>query len=633
MPLVPLDIPAGVYRNGTEYQAKGRWFDSNLVRWRDGLLEPVGGWKLFDSTGTTISGKARGGLAWRDNSSTRFLALGTSEGLYASQGGLFYDVTPFDLAAGREDTRTGLGFGVGPYGQEDWGTARTTSQIDLSATTWSMDNWGQNLVACATSDGKIYEWPLNLTLGSELVTNGDFAAGTDWTLGTGWAIGSGVASWTGTTAANIEQTISVDASRTYQLQIDLIDPDNDANPATIPSAKVDVELSSDITPTVSAQVLVVGTNTITFTTDPTTTSLDIRIYPASDAEPNLDIDNVSLKLSPKATVVANSPENCVGVVVTNERHLVALGAGGNKRRIAWSDQEDNTTWSAAASNLAGDLDLETAGRIRCARRVGNDILIWTDVDVHLMRYLGPPYVYSIERIGTACGIIGPRAVTVSGNTAVWLSESGFWTYDGGVKPLQCDAIIDVTDNMQRDQQAKTYGSHNSEFGEFWFFYPSLGSNENNKYIVWNYRYNFWYVGELDRTCWIDQGVFDNPIAVDADSNVYEHEIGWTDDGATRVGNVYAVSGPIELGQGDRFAVVDRIIPDDYTTLPSIKATIGIKNTPEGTYADTEYSFDESDGYVDVRLTARQMRVKIEATRDDGFKFGTIRMNLKQGSRR
>jgi len=97
--------------------------------------------------------------------------------------------------------------------------------------------------------------------------------------------------------------------------------------------------------------------------------------------------------------------------------------------------------------------------------------------------------------------------------------------------------------------------------------------------------------------------------------------------------VYAVSGPVELGQGDRLAVVDRIITDDYENLPSVKATIGTKNTPEGTYADTEYTLGESDGYIDVRLTARQMRVKLEATRDDGFKFGTIRMNLKQGSRR
>ena len=250
-----------------------------------------------------------------------------------------------------------------------------------------------------------------------------------------------------------------------------------------------------------------------------------------------------------------------------------------------------------------------------------------------MRFLGAPFVYGIERIGTNCGVVGANSVCVAGNSAIWLSESGFWIYDGTIKPLQCDTLLDVTDRINRAQQSKTFGGHNSQFGEMWFFYPSSGSDENDKYVMYNYRYNYWSVGELARTAWADQGTFPNPIGVAPDGVVYSHEFGSTDDGTTRVGDVYAVSGPIELGQGDRFAVVDRIIADDYENLPSLKATIGTKNTPEGTYSDTEYSLNESDGYIDVRLTARQLRVKLEATRDEQFKFGTIRMNLKQGSRR
>jgi len=496
MPLVPLDIPAGVYRNGTEYESKGRWFDTNLVRWREGRLEPVGGWLKFDET--ALDGAARGILSWRANDSAKYIAIGTHTKLYASQGGSMYDITPVGYTTGREDSVAGLGYGISVYNDSDYGTSRNTALI-TSATTWSLDNWGEYLVACASSDGVVYEWQLGL-------------------------------------------------------------------------------------------------------------------------------------LSP-AAVVANAPVDNVGIVVTNERHLVCLGAGGNKRKVQWSDAEDNTDWTPSADNLAGDLTLETSGRIRNARRVGNDILIWTDVDCHLMRYLGPPYVYGIERIGNACGIIGPNAVCVSGNTAVWLSDSGFWIYDGTIKPLQCDALIDVTDNLNSVQGAKVYGGHNSKFGEMWFFYTSDDSVENDKYIAWNYRLNHWMVGSLSRTCWEDQGAFIDPIAVDDSSFIYSHENGWTNDGATRVSEVYAVSGPIELGQGDRFAVVDRLIADDYENLPSLKVTIGTKSTPEGSYDDNEYSINEADGYIDVRLTARQMRVKLEATRDDGFKFGTIRMNLKQGSRR
>ena len=498
MPLVPLDIPAGVYRNGTEYESKGRWFDTNLVRWHEGRLQPVGGWEKFDADQSAYDGKARGLLAWRGNDGGRYIAVGTNEKLYASQGGQFYDITPSAFTVGREDGIFGYGFGIGTYDTGTYGTIRTSATA-IEPSVWHLDNWGEYLVACSSADGLIYEWQLS--------------------------------------------------------------------PNSV------------------------------------------------------------------ATVLSNAPDDNIGIIVTNERHLVALGADTNSRKVQWSDQEDNNTWTPSASNLAGDLELSTNGRIKTARRVGNDILIWTDTDCHLMRYLGPPYVYGIERIGNDCGIVGANAVSVSGGTAVWLSEGGFWIYDGSIKPLQCDALDEVTDNINRLQQAKTAGGHNSEYGEMWFFYPSENSTENDKYIVWNYRLNHWSVGTLARTCWVDQGAFNEPLAVGANGHLYRHETGWTDDGATRVGQVFAVSGPVELGQGDRLAVVDRIIADDYSNLPSVKATIGTKNTPEGSYADTEYTINEADGYIDVRLTARQLRVKLEATRDDGFKFGTLRMNLKQGSRR
>lgn len=496
MPLVPLDIPAGVYRNGTEYEARGRWYDTNLVRWREGRLEPVGGWQKWDES--AFDGVARAILTWRANDSAKYLAVGTHTKLYGSIGGTFYDITPTSFATGREHSARGNGYGMDVYGTDNWGEARS-SDLLINATTWSLDNWGEYLVACSSADGKIYEWQLS--------------------------------------------------------------------PST------------------------------------------------------------------QAAVLSNAPDDNVAIIVTNERYLVALGADGNKRKVQWSNQEDNNTWTPAATNTAGSLEIETAGQIRCARRVGNDILIWTDVDCHLMRYLGPPFVYGIERIGTDCGVVGPNSVVVSGKSAVWLSESGFWIYDGSIKPLQCDALLDVTDEINRDQQAKVFGGHNSQFGEMWFFYPSNGSSENDRYITWNYRLNHWMVGALSRTCWTDQGVFPEPVAVGDDGILYRHETGWTDNGSSRLGDVYATSGPIELGNGDRLAVVDRIIADDYENLPSIKTTIGIKNTPEGAYTDTEYSLNEADGYIDVRLTARQLRVKLEAVQDDGFKFGTIRMNLKQGSRR
>lgn len=632
MPLVPLEIPPGVYRNGTEYQAKGRWYDTNLVRWREGKLEPVGGWIKY--TETQLTGICRGILAWRANDATRWLALGTETNLFSNQGGALYDITPASFTDGKVNSIPGFGYGAGVYGDGNWGDARSTSLL-IELTTWSMDNWGEYLVACSNTDGRVVEYRLGVTGGSELVTNGTFGADSDWTKGTGWAIGSGVASWTGTTATNLEQTVTgLTNTKTHEVLITLIDPDNDADASTVPSVKIKATGTTSTTVLLD-KTLVVGANVFRFVTDDT--SVDIDIYAASDSEPNFDVDAVSIKLVPAAEVIANAPVDNEGVIVTNERHLVCLGAGGNKRKVQWSTEEDNTVWTAAATNTAGDLELETNGRIRCARRVGNDILIWTDTDVHLMRYVGPPFVYGIERVATGAGIVGPNAVTVAGNTAIWLSESGFWTYDGATKPLQCDAVLEITDNMNRQQQAKTFAGHNSEFGEFWFFYPSTDTasdtGENDKYIAYNYRLGHWMVGSLSRTAWADQGAFNDPFAVGANGYIYQHETGFTNDGATRVGTVFAETGPVEIGQGDRFAVVNRIITDEYAALPSVKATITAKKTPQDTGLTYQFTFNEVDGYVDTRINARQLQVKLEAVEDDGFKFGTMRMDLRPGSMR
>lgn len=618
MPLVPLEIQPGVYRNGTEYQAKNRWYETNLVRWRDGKLEPVGGWTAFEDA--SLDGVARGALTWRDNTSTKFLTLGTSEKLYASQGGQFYDISPTGLLAGKADAIPSFGWGAGAYGTGDYGTKRETS-ILLDATTWSVDNWGEYLVACSITDGKLYEWQLRFTPGETLIENGTFDADTDWTKGTGWTIGSGVASFSGSTIEGLTQTISgLVVNKTYRITFTATDVGTD-------EARVKFTTGSDLVD----QACVSGANTIEFTAD--ATSGDITFEPFAAVASAFSIDDVVVQEMQYARQIPNAPEDNVGLIVTNERYLVALGAGGNKRKVQWSTQEDNTTWTPVVTNTAGDLELETAGRIRCAKRVGNDILIWTDVDVHLMRYVGPPFVYGIERIATGCGVVGPNAVVVAGNTAFWLSESGFWQYNGAIGALRCDALLDVTDNINRTQQAKVFGAHNSEFGEAWWFYPSLNSTENDKYIFFDYRMQHWSVGSMSRTSWADQGVFDEPFATDANGNVYQHETGWTADGATRVGDVYAETGPIEIGQGERFAVVNRIIADEYAQLPTVKATITAKKTPQDTGTSAEYTFDQADGYVDTRINARQIQVKLEAVEDDGFKFGTLRMDVRQGSKR
>jgi len=160
MSLIPLDLQPGIYRNGTDFEASNRWRDANLVRWHDGSMRPVGGWS--ERVATASASAPRGMLAWIDNTSSSNLAIATHAKLhYINASGTVADITPTGLAVGHEDATVNLSYGGDFYGTDNYGIARTSSGIYQEATTWSIDNWGENLLACSSKDGKIYEWTLN----------------------------------------------------------------------------------------------------------------------------------------------------------------------------------------------------------------------------------------------------------------------------------------------------------------------------------------------------------------------------------------------------------------------------------------------------------------------------------------
>jgi hypothetical protein len=491
--LAPLKIPPGVYRNGTNYQAAGRYWDANLVRWYEGTMRPIGGWQR--ATTDTLSGSARGMFSWRDNDYDKWLAIGTHSKLYVWNGGNFYDITPSSYTVGRSSSFAGYGYGAGSYGASTWGTKRSVG-AELDATTWSLDNWGENLVACANSDGKLYEWALN--------TGSDAAA------------------------------------------------------------------------------------------------------------------------------ITNAPTDNTALIVTPERYLFALGAGGNPRLVQWSDQEDNTVWTPSGTNTAGSLELQTNGRILAAKRVRGQILILTETDAHVMNYLGPPLVYGQEKVGSFCGMVGPQACAVIEGGAVWMSAKSFFLFNGQIQPLPCSVGDYVFTDINLDQTAKVYAGQNSAFGEVWWFYPSASSDEVDRYVIWNYRENHWSIGGLTRTCWTDAGVFQYPLAVGTDGYLYEHESGWTDNGSPLTSTRYAESGPVEFGVGDRFMAVRQILPDEKSQ-GQVKLTFYTKPTPES--SSTTYGPYTMQPYTNARFTGRQVAMRVVGNADADWRVGTIRLDAVPGSGR
>ena len=493
MSLISLDLPAGVYRNGTDLQSAGRWRDSNLVRWHDNTLRPIGGWRTRSDTATAA--KVRGMHSWIDNSSDRWITAGSYNVLYVYNGaGIQYDITPTGLTAGNEDALQPVGYGNAFYGQEEYGIARQEVTTITPATTWAMDSWGENAVACSSSDGKIYEWQLNT--------------------------------------------------------------------ATI------------------------------------------------------------------AAPVANAPVGCRSILVTEERFLMALGAGSNPRLVQWSDREDNTTWTPAATNEAGSLELQTSGRIQCGVKVQNQSLILTDTDAHVATYSGPPYVYGIERVGTSCGIVATQAVAVVDIGAIWMGSRSFYAYLGGaVTEVDCDVADYVFSDINLSQISKTCAVPNANYSEIWWFYPSSESNENDRYVVYNYTDGTWAIGTMARTAGVDAGVYRQPIIASAtDKKLYEHEIGFNYDGV----EPFAESGPISIGNGENVMSVTEMIPDEKTQ-GDVDATFKTRfypNDVERTYGPYNMANPTS-----LRFTGRQVRLRVEGSNADDWRVGINRLEVKAGGRR
>ena len=492
MALIPLDIPPGQYRNGTDFQASNRWRDASLVRWHDGSMRPVGGWTTRKASAFASAPRAM--ISFLDNSSDEYLVSATYNKLYyVNPSHTVYDITPSGLTSGNLNASLNLGYGGGFYGYGNWSTAPTSSGIYAEATTWSLDTWGEYLMACSSQDGKIYEWQLN----------------------------------TGVVAQQ----------------------------------------------------------------------------------------------------VSNAPVSNKGIVVTEERFVFALGAGGNPRKVAWCDQENNTSWTPSATNQAGDFELQTVGQIMLGLRMRGRTLILTDNDAHVASYSGAPFVYGFERVGTACGVASRRGAVAIDEGAFWIGKKGFFQFDGSVaSEIPCEVSDYVFDDMNSAQISKVYAVHNSQHGEIWWFYPSGSSNENDRYVALDYKEGHWSTGELDRTAGVDSGVFTNPIWADASGNLYNQETGYT-HGSTKP---YAESGSISLGNGDSIMKVTQLIPDEKTQ-GQVEVTFKTRFYPND--SETSHGAFTLGNPTDVRFQGRQVRIKVQGTGNENWRSGVMRIEANPGGRR
>ena len=396
--LIPFQPPPGVFKNGTPYQAKGRWSDCNLVRWKDGRLQPLGGWE--EVIGSTITGIGRAMQTWRDYTGARWLSIGTNSNLYifTSLSGTASDITPNDLVEGNTDGEIGLGFGTGDFSGVV--TRATVTGTDISFTATGSVIASSSTVftdATATPVG-----PHPFAVGDEIEIAGSSESANNKT----YPLSHRVV----TVSANQITVGPTNGSAVYATSTLVDDAAGDS--VTIKRTRrygnENIGRSSLVLEASSWVFDLWGENLIGMST------ADGRIFEWDPTQSNAT--------STDAAVISGAPINNSAILVSKQRHLFALGAGGNKRKIQWSHAESNTTWTATATNQAGAFEIDSSGEILAGKTVGDRILVWTSTDLHAVDWVGMPYVYGRKKVGDSCGSISNRAMIAVGDRAFWMSQ-------------------------------------------------------------------------------------------------------------------------------------------------------------------------------------------------------------------
>ena len=626
MPLQKFIFNPGINKEGTDYTAEGGWFDGNLVRFRKGLPEKIGGWVKYLTS--SIKGKGRKLHAYVTLNGTRIFSVGTTFKLYWQEGDNYNDITPI---------------------------RSTTSAGDVT---------------------------FSATNGSSTLTVNDTAHGADLN---DFVTFSGAASLGGNvTAAVLNQEYQVTAV-TSANAFTITAKDTDGNTVTANSSDTGNGGSSTIGEyqiSVGLDVFIDGTgwgagawgSGTWGSTSSLAANNQLRLWSIDNFGEDLianvraggvfywDFSTASQRAKALKDIQNANFVPTVGlqVLVSDiDRHVIVLGAdpieGGSRSEeidpllIAFSDQENPFDFEPRATNTAGSLRCSAGSEIIGGLRARQETLIWTDAALYSLQFVGPPNTFGLQLINEGVSLIGPNAAVNSPTGIYWMDKKGFYTYNGSVVPLPCTVHSFVFDNFNEKQAFQVFGFLNKQFDEVGWFYCTADSVTIDRYVVFNYVEGTWAIGALSRTAWLDEGIVAFPRAAgfaDDRNYIYSHETGHDDDGSP-MDNVFIESADFDIGDGEEFQFIRRFIPDvkftgDSGNSQTLNVVLKARDFPgQSLTTDQTTAFTASTTKVDTRARARQAAVRFESDDDAdvgtrlglGFTIGATRLDLQPNGRR
>ena len=617
MPLQKTTFNPGINREGTAYDNEGGWFDCNLIRFRAGRPEKFGGWSKLLSA--TYQGTARALHNFISLAGTKYLGIGTHLKYYIVENNdAFNDVTPIRNTTGNNEIAFSASNGSSTLTITD--TSHGAVQNDFVTFSGAV-SLGGNITAAVlnqeyqiatVTDGNTYTVVAKDTSGSTVTANGsDTGNGQGTVVGayqintgldayvssTGWGANSwGSSGWGSTTPLSAANQLRIYTHDNYGE--DLI--------FNVRAGGVYRWIENN------------GTGT--------------RATALSDATGANQVPTAALQVLTSET----------------DRHLIVLGADplntSNVRTgsvdpmlIAFSDQENPLDFETRTTNSAGELRLSSGSLIIGAVKSRQEIVIFTDTSVYSMQFIGPPFTFGLNLINESTGLIGPKAAVTGPNGVYYMSYDAFYLYNGSVQQLPCSVRNYVFSDINQGQAYKINAFTNNKHSEVGWFYPSASSSEVDRYVIYNYLEKVWYYGQISRTAWLDSNIESYPQAVSG-GYLYEQEKGFDNDGSEMTG-VFIESSDFDLGDGDSFAFLRRLIPDvkflDDDASSNVNIVTKTRNFPGASLTtDNTATVTPSTQQEHMRARGRQAAVRIASNDGDsgnvgvGWRLGALRYDIR-----
>ena len=712
MPLTKLQFRPGVNREITSYSNEGGWNDCDKIRFRFGYPEKLGGWEKYSGStylgsaralhnwialdgsnylgvGTHLKYYIEEGQSFNDITPIRettssgdvtFAATNGSTTLTvtdASHGAVENDFVTFSGAATLGGTITAAVLNI------EYQIARIidANSYEITAS-----------VAANSSDSG--------NGGSSVVGTYQINVGLDTSVGgTGWGAGA----YGGTTTTALQTTINeggtfsdsdttltvtsgtgIAADDFILIDTEILKVTNvSTNDLTVTRAQSGTEASTHAN---GATVFLISGNANSDSdfsgwgdaaSGGLTTTTQIRLWSHDNFGEDLLLNprdggiyywdrtnNTSTRAVEVSTLSGTKtsiPQIAKQVLVSDQdRHVIAFGCDavnssssanqGNGVQdpllIRFSTQEDPLVWFPSATNTAGDLRLGAGSTFMQALETKREILVWTDTALNSMRFIGPPFTFGLQQLASNITIMSPNAAAATEDVVYWMGIDNFYVYAGQTQSLPCPVKDKIFLDFNHEQSDKVVSGVNSEFSEVFWFYPSASSSDNDKYVVYNYGEKVWYFGSMVRTAWLDRGTRQDPLAAGS-QYIFRHEVGYDDDGSAM--SSFIESSPIDIGDGDKFAYISKIIPDltfDGSTGsvdPQATFTVKSRNFPGVAFSSTDSgdAVRSSSSPVElftsqlhVRSRGRSFALRVESsTLGTRWKLGSPRVDVRQDGRR